>query len=95
MENNIFPLPIKMHIIFVCIALLLFIFRYVTVKRTYQLLMSAAVAVSLLLYVNTGRTWYCCVGIIELVLILGSLISVIMDRKKNKSEKTDEAADQQ
>ncbi|MBE6844410.1 MAG: hypothetical protein E7508_01665 [Ruminococcus sp.] len=94
MENNIFPLPIKMHIIFVCIAVLLFIFRYVTVKRTYQLLMGAAVAASLLLYINTGRIWYYSVGVIELILILGSLVSVIMDRKKNKPEKTDEAAEQ-
>lgn len=94
MENNIFPLPFEMHLIFVCIAIVLFIFRYASSRRTYQLLIGIAIAASLLLYVNTGRIWYYSVGIIELVLILGSLVSVIMDRKKLKSEKAGEASEQ-
>lgn len=87
MENMVFPLPFEIHLVFVCIAIVLFIVRYAMTKSTYQILMCAAVASTLLLYVNSGKTWFMCVGIIELVLIAASLISAVMDSRKLKAQK--------
>ena len=95
MENAVFPLPFEIHLIFVCVAIILFIFRFATQRRTYQLLMGSAIAASLLLYVNTGRTWFMCVGVIELVLIVGAIVSSIMDSRKRKAKKAAEAENEE
>ncbi len=95
MENTVFPLPFEIHLIFVCIAIVLFIFRFATTKRTYQLLMGIAIAATLLLYVNTGRTWFSCVGVIELVLIIASIISIIQDKRKLKAQKAEEESEKE
>jgi len=96
MENMVFSLPFEIHLVFVCVAIVIFIVRYAMTKSIYQILMCGAVASTLLLYVNSGKTWFVCVGIIELVLVTASLISVIMDSRKLKAQKktqeNDEAA---
>lgn len=90
MDNNIFPLPFNIHLAFVCIAFILFIFQFSRKKRTYQIIMAAAVCVSLLLYLNPGSTWHYCIGVFELLFFIGAIVSVILDKKKAKTEKTDE-----
>ncbi|MBQ3566403.1 MAG: hypothetical protein IJA12_04410 [Oscillospiraceae bacterium] len=93
MENNVFPLPFEIHLVFVCIAIVLFIFRYASCRRMYQLLICIAAAATLLLYMNTSKLWFNIVGIIELALMIGALVSSILDRKKLKEQSTDEAAE--
>lgn len=92
MENTVFPLPFEIHLIFVCIAIVLFIFRYATCKRTYQLLIGIAAAATLLLYINTSKLWFNIVGIAELALIIAAIVSSVLDRKKLKAEKASEEA---
>lgn len=93
-ENTVFPVPFEIHLIFVCVAIVLFIFRYASTRRTYQLLMGSAIAATLLLYVNPGRTWFMCVGVVELVLVVGSIISVISDKRKLKAQKAEEQTEE-
>lgn len=90
MDNNIFPLPFELHLAFVCLALLILVVRFIMTKRTYQIFMTVAVALTMAIYIDWGKTWYDCIGIIELVLVAGSLVSVIMDKKKAKELKADE-----
>ncbi len=90
MDNNIFPLPFGIHLVFVCIAIVLFIVRFAREKRLYQALMGVAVALTLLLYMNTSKVWYNILGVIELVLIVSAFVSTIKDKKKIKTEKTEE-----
>ena len=54
MNNNIFPLPFWAHLVFVILAFALFMVQYVRVRKLYQILMAAAVVVSMLIYVNTS-----------------------------------------
>ena len=90
MDNNIFPLPFNIHLAFVCIAFILFIFQFSRKKRTYQMIMAVAVCASLLLYLNSGITWHYCIGVCELVLFITAIVSVILDKRKAKAEKADE-----
>ena len=91
MENNVFPIPFYFHIVFVVIAVLVLMVQFIKFKRKYQIFMSAAIIVSLLLYINTGRAWHNCVGIIELVLFICAIVSSIMDRQGKKSLETNTA----
>ncbi len=99
MDNNIFPLPFEIHLAFVCLAVLIFVVRFIMTKRTYQIFMTVATALTMAIYLNVDKswysTWYDCIGIIELVLVVVSLISVIMDKRKVKALKADETTEEQ
>lgn len=84
MSNNIFPLPFTVHLIFSCVAFLFFIFQYTRVKRKYQLIMAVTVPLTLLLYVNTGKTWFYTIGIAEFVLLIAALVTSIIEKNKEK-----------
>ena len=85
MGNNIFPLPIEIHIAFVVIAAALLIYRFVTVRRTYQLFLSLAVLMTLFLRDGISKFMYNCIGIVIFILIIGALVSSFIDRKKLKA----------
>lgn len=85
MNNNIFPLPFTAHLIFSCVAFLFFIFQYIRVKHKYQLIMAIAVPATLLLYVNSGKTWFYIIGLAELVLLLAALVTAIIEKRKEKA----------
>ena len=90
-SNNIFPLSFEIHLAFVCIAIVFFIFRFAKNKRVYQMLMTVAVFLTLLLYVNTSKLWYYCVGFAELGLMAASIVSAIIDKKKLKAAQAADA----
>lgn len=97
MNNNIFPLPFTVHLVFSCIAFLFFIFQFTRVKHKYQLIMAVAVPATLLLYVNSSKTWFYILGIAEFILMAGALITAIIEKRKEKAsaaEQTNENSEE-
>lgn len=94
MNNNIFPLPFSLHLIFVILAFALFIIQYVRVRRLYQIIIAVAVAASMLIYASTSKIWINAVGIIETVLLITALVSSIIDGRKAKKLAAGKAEEQ-
>ena len=85
-ENpNLFPFPFKIHLIFAAIALVFFIYRFITDKRPFQLIMAIAIPFSMTIHISENRTWFYTVGIIELIFIIAALVSVFICKKNNKT----------
>lgn len=93
MSNNIFPIPFEIHLAFVIIAILVFSVRFMMKKRSYQIIMSAAVALTLFLHDGISKTMYNCTGVSIFVLIIGAFVSCIIDRKKLKAANAAEKSD--
>ena len=84
-NNNIFPLPFTAHLVFSCIAFLFFIIQFARVKHKHQLIMAVAVPATLLLYVNSNKTWFYIIGFGELILLIAALITAIIEKRKEKA----------
>ncbi len=84
MNGNIFPLPFSTHLIFVVVAFVFFLIQFVRVRKKYQIFMAAAVAMTMMIYVNDTKLWFYGVGIIEFGLILIALVTAVAE-KNNKT----------
>ena len=95
METTLFPISAENHIIFCIFATILFLIQFIRTKRWYQLVMAAAVPLSLLIYINPSNEYvYYGVGVMEGVLLLIALIlNIVQSRKAAKEEKAKEAAE--
>lgn len=94
MENpSFFPFPFPMHLIFAIIATVFLIFRFVTNKQPFQLVMAIAIPISLILWIpTTSRTLYYVIGLIEFILIIAAFVtSLIFRDKSTPEEKTAES----
>lgn len=86
LENtNLFPFPFSLHLIFCIIALVFFIYRFVTDKKPFQLIMALAVPFSITIHISDSHTWFYIVGLIELILVIAAFVTSIIFRDKNKS----------
>lgn len=47
--------------------------------------MAVAVPATLLLYVNSSKTWFYIIGFGELILLIAALITAIIDKRKEKA----------
>lgn len=93
MENpSFFPFPFPLHLIFAIIATAFLVFRFVTNKKPFQLIMAIAIPVSLILWIPTAsKTLYYTVGLIELILIIVAFVTSLIFRDKSiPEEKTSE-----
>ena len=72
---QLFPFPLPLHIGFCIIALVFFLFRFITDKKPYQLIMAIAIPLSLALELSDNRTLYYAVGIVEFILLLSAFIT--------------------
>ena len=77
-KPSLFPFPFTLHLIFVCISVLFFAYRYIAQKRPYQAIMSVAVLTSMAIWLSDSRKLYYGIGIIELSLIVIALITAII-----------------
>lgn len=77
-KPSLFPFPFSLHLIFVCISVLFFAYRYIAQKRPYQAIMSVAVLTSMAIWLSDSRKLYYGIGIIELSLIVIALITAII-----------------
>lgn len=89
MENpSFFPFPFPLHLIFAIIATAFLIFRFVTNKKPFQLIMAVAIPLSLILWTSTAnKTLYYIVGLIELILIIAAFVTSLIFKDKSTSEK--------
>lgn len=91
MENpSFFPFPFPLHLVFSIIAFAFLIFRFVTNKKPYQLIMAIAIPLSLILWLpSASRSVYYITGLIELILIAAAFVTSLIFKDKTAPE-TDE-----
>ncbi len=96
MNTNTFPLSFTQHLIFVIVAVIFLVLQFIRQRYWYQPVVIAAMAASLLSYVNDSTGWYYSVGVLELVLMLAAAVLYILQaRKLAKIEKAEKAAAEQ
>ncbi len=82
---SFFPFPLSMQIIFTVVSVAFLIYRFVTNKKPYQLIMAIAILIALLLRIpNSSRTLFYVVGLIELILIVIAFITSLIFRDKSE-----------
>lgn len=93
MDTNIFPITQERHIIFVIIACIFFILQFVRTKHVYQLIVAAAIPLSLLIYLDpANQVLFYGTGILEAVLLLAALIaSIVQSRMAARKAKQSDA----
>lgn len=84
MSGNIFPLPFSTHLIFVAVAFVFFLIQFIRTKYKYEIVMAAAVAITMLIYVKDTKMWFYSIGIIEFGLLLIALVSAIVEKRSRK-----------
>lgn len=88
---SFFPFSMPLHITFCVIALVFFVYRFITDKKPFQLIMAITIPLSLTLWISNNRTWYYILGLIELILLVAAFVTSIIFRKKAvQDEKTTE-----
>ena len=95
LESSLFPISMEKHIIFCIIATILFVLQFVRTKQWYQLVMAAAIPLSLLVYIDEeNTTLFNCVGILEAVLLCAALVlNIMQSHKENKADAAKKAAE--
>ncbi len=90
MDASTFPVPFSYHLVFCIVAVIFFVIQFIRLKRPYQLVLAAAIAASLLIYVGDphNRTWFHIVGVIEVVLLLGAIVLSIIGRIRGRKAGT-------
>ncbi len=81
-QPGLFPFPFSLHLVFCCIALIFFIFRFIKEKLPYQLIMAVAIPFSLIIWLSESKTLFYGVGIAELIFIIAAFVTSIIFRKK-------------
>ena len=87
-QPGLFPFPFVPHLIFCCLALVFFIFRFIKQKCPYQLIMAVAIPFTLVIWV--GRKVFYGVGIVELILTVSAVVTSIIFKKKEPVKETTE-----
>lgn len=88
---TIFPFSFNFHLGFAIIGFLFFLISFFKLRRPYQLLFAVGIPLSLLIWLaDDNRALYYGIGILELVIILGALVTSILTKPK-KEEKTETA----
>lgn len=95
LESTLFPISMEKHIIFCIVAAIFFILQFVRTKQWYQLVMAAAIPLSLLIYIDEeNMTLFYGVGILEAVLLCAALVlNIVQSHKENKAEAAKKAAE--
>lgn len=91
-ENpNLFPFPFGMHITFAIVGLLFFLFRFVTEKKPYQLILAFAIPFSLTIWLSDNRAWFYALGAIEAVLVICAFITTFIFKDKPEDKPAESA----
>lgn len=90
-ENaNLFPFPFSLHLIFCAVALIFFGWRFSEQKKPFQIIFAIAIPLSLTIWLSDSRNWFYIVGLVELLMILGALVSCFIFKGKKPEENTGE-----
>ncbi|NLT10007.1 MAG: hypothetical protein GXY08_10960 [Ruminococcus sp.] len=77
-QPSLFPFTLGMHMTFVSIAVIFFIYRYYVQKRPYQVIIASAIFVSLGFWLSESKTVYYGIGILQVLLLIAALISTFV-----------------
>ena len=94
MEKTLFPITMDKHIVFCAVAAVFFLLQVIRTKRIYQLILTIAVPLSLLIYIAPeNETLFYGVGIAEAVLLaLAFILNIVQNARDKKAEKLKQAA---
>lgn len=81
-QTSLFPFPFSLHMIFCCISVIFFVFRFVREKLPYQLIMAVAIPFSLIIWLSESKTLFYAVGIAETVFLITAFVTSIVCKKK-------------
>lgn len=93
MDTSIFPLPFTIHLAFACISFLVFLYQYTRNKRKYQMIMAIAIPATLLLYVNTSKTWFYIIAFAELAMMLVAIVFSFIEKRQMKTSSAGNTAE--
>lgn len=99
-KPTLFPFPFEMHLLFVCVGVVFFIYRFYVQKRPNQILMAVAIFISLAIWLSESKALYYSLGAIELVLLAACFVTSLIfkapaaednddDEKSDDEEKSD------
>lgn len=81
-EPALFPFPFSFHVAFVCIGVVFFVFRFLKLKKPYQIILAAAMFCSLGIPLSEGKKGlFYLIGALEAVLLIAALITSIVCQK--------------
>ena len=89
-KPSLFPFPYSMHLIFVLISVAFFSYRFIVQKRPYQMIMAAAILASMGVWLSDNRKVYYGVGLVDVILILAALVTAIIFKNPEDSDKKDD-----
>ncbi len=90
-QTSLFPFPFSLHLIFCCISLIFFVYRFIREKSPYQIIMAVAIPFSLIIWLSESKTLFYMVGIVESVLLLSAFITSIVFKKKTTETSSENA----
>ena len=92
MENTLFPIEMKVHIIYALISLFVFGMQFIRLRKKYHLVLAIAVPASLLAYVIDSRAFFYALGIAEGAALIAALVlAKTVDRDKDEDKKENAA----
>lgn len=83
---SLFPFPAPLHIGFVIVAVIFFVFRYFTNDKPFQLIMAIAVPLSLVLRLDLSRQGFYIVGAVELLLLIAAAVTSVVFKGKDTDQ---------
>jgi hypothetical protein len=92
-QPTLFPFPFGMHLCFALISLVFFVYRFVTDKRPYQLILAIAIPLSLTIWLSENRKLFYIIGAVELVLLIAALVTSIVIKKPEDTSADDDEDD--
>ncbi len=92
-QTSMFPFPLSLHLIFCCVSLLFFVYRFIKEKSPYQIIMAVAIPFSLVIWLASSKSLFYTVGIIEAILLVVALVTYIIGEKKKNNKKASENAE--
>ena len=93
-QPSLFPFPLGLHMAFVSIATIFFIYRFYSSKRPYQAILAVAIFISLGFWISENKALYYAIGAIQLVLLIAALVSsFVWKAPAENSGKPEKSAD--
>lgn len=74
-QSVLFPLPLKLHILYAVVGIVFFIISFIRKKRYYKLIMIEAIASTMLIYLCTKDSiFFTVLGFIEFIQVAAALV---------------------
>lgn len=88
-DPTLFPFSFNLHLVFVCLGVIFFVFRFLKQRKPYQMIMSAAMLCSLGIWLSESRKLFHFIGLLELIMLIAAFVTSIVCKKDENDEKPD------